>query len=148
VAGVGLLRTIFRHRDGLREVVVGLASAPRVALAIAAREHGVIRRSRTTTTRMRWYAGGAEADIKVETQTAEADPSGPNHLSQHRARIRNLHQLSDPSMPARRESAQHPVSQSAAGDPFTIGTDEHRVRSLPATGWATNWHTDWPGSTR
>jgi hypothetical protein len=52
----------------LREVVVGLASAPRVALAIASREHGVIRRSRTTTTRMRWYAGGAEADIKVGGQ--------------------------------------------------------------------------------
>jgi hypothetical protein len=51
-------------------------------------------------------------------------------------------------MLARRESAQHPVSQSAAGDPFTIGTDEHRVRSLPATGSATIWHTDWPGSTR
>jgi hypothetical protein len=51
-------------------------------------------------------------------------------------------------MPARRESAQDPASQSAAGDPFTIGTDEHRVRSLPPTGWATIWRTDWPGSTR
>jgi hypothetical protein len=40
------------------------------------------------------------------------------------------------------------LQQSAAGDPFTIGTDEHRVRTLPATGWATIWHTDWPGSTR